>query len=65
MAENDMIITRYAKDNWETVVYRPAPGSISEAERKKREDIIIRALNEYTKDRVRRKLAEKEAAAQC
>lgn len=65
MAENDMIITRYAKYNWETVVYRPAPGSISDAERKKREDEIIRALTEFGKDRVRRRNAEKEVTALC
>lgn len=65
MAENDMVITHYAQNNWETVVYRPAPDTISDKERKKREDIIIQALTAYGKDRVRRRLAEKEAAAQC
>ena len=65
MAENGMIITHYAKDNWETVVYRPSPDTISDKERKKREDEIVRALTEFGKDRVRRRNAEKEVTAQC
>lgn len=63
MAENGMIVTRYAQANWETVVYRPAPDTMTDKERKKREDIIIRALTEYGKDRVRRRNAEKEVNA--
>ena len=63
MAENGMIVTHYAQGNWETVVYRPAPDTITDKERKKREDIIIRALTEFGKDRVRRRNAEKEVTA--
>lgn len=60
MAENGMIVTRYTHGNAEIVVYRPV---LDEKERKKREDVIIRALTEYGKDRVRRRNAEKEATA--
>lgn len=62
MAENDMIIHHYTFGNAEVVVYRPV---LDEKERKKREDVIIRALTEFGKDRARRRMAEKEAAAQC
>ena len=62
MAENGMIVTYYTHGNAEIVVYRPV---LDERERKKREDVIIRALTEFGKDRVRRRNAEKEAAVQC
>ena len=62
MAENDMIVTHYMYGNVEIVGYRPV---LDEKERKKREAVIVRALTEFGKDRVRRRNAEKEAAAQC
>ena len=62
MAENDMIVTRYTHGNAEIVVYRPV---LDEKERKKREDVIVRALTEFGKDRVRRRNAEKEVTARC
>ena len=65
MAENGMIVTRYTHGNAEIVVYRPAPDTITDKERKKREDVIVRALTEFGKDRVRRRNAEKEGAALC
>ncbi len=62
MAENGMIVTHYTHGNAEIVVYRPV---LDEKERKKREDVIVRALTEYGKDRVRRRNAEKEAVTRC
>lgn len=64
MAENGMIVTYYTHGNAEIVVYRPAPDAITDKERKKREDEIVRALTEFGKERARRRMAEKEVTAQ-
>lgn len=62
MAENDMIVNHYTFGNAEVVVYRPV---LDEKERQKREAEIIRALTEYGKDQVRRRMAAKEVTEQC
>lgn len=56
-----VISGRYSHGNAEIIVYRPV---LDEKERKRREEVILRALEEYGKYRVRRRMEEAAKANQ-